>query len=123
MSPGHDQRDHFYRFDRSFPAEPFSLPGETDFPDEVGIPGDTGQKAGTPDVAGIPPSAPEQGVIGPATPTCRSGQSVLTGTLEQPHLISMGPARESRDVRVFTPSGQQGKACPPAPQIVEVPAR
>ena len=123
MFPGHDQRDHFHRFDRSFPAEPFSLPGETDFPDQVGIPGDTGQEAGTPDVAGTPPSAPEQGVIGPATPTCRSGRSVLTGTLQEPHIISMGPPRESRDVRLFTPSERQGKACPPAPQMVEVPAR
>jgi hypothetical protein len=124
MFPGHDQRDRFHRFHRGFPAEPFFLPGETDFPDQVEMPGDTGEEARTPDVEATSPSAPDQSVAGPAAPTWRSGRSVLTGTLEEPHIILVGPARESREVRIFTPSSeQQGKSGAPAPQIVEVPAQ
>lgn len=122
--PGHDKRDRFHRFHGGFPAETFFLLGEMDFPDQVEMLGDTGEEARTSDVVATPPSAPVQSVARSAGPTWRSGRSVLTGTLEQPQIIFVSPARESRKVRIFVPSSeQQGKAVAPAPQVVEVPAQ
>lgn len=119
--PGHDKRDRFHRFHGGFPIVPLFLLGEMDF--QVEMPGHTDEEARAPVVAAIPPSAPVQSVTRSAGPTWRSGRSVLTGTLEEPQIIFVSPARESRKVRIFAPSSeQQGKAGAPAPQMVEVPA-
>lgn len=122
--PGHDKRDRFHRFHRGFPVVPFFLFGEMDFPDQIEMPGGTGEEAGTSVVEATPPSAPAQSVARSAGPTWRSGRSVLTGTLEKPQIIFVSPVHESRTVRIFAPSNeQQGKAGAPAPQMVEIPAQ
>jgi hypothetical protein len=115
MFPGDHRRD---RFHGGFPAEPFFLL-ETTLPDETKMFGDGGEDAGASLVEATSPDAPIQGVAGPAEPTWRSGRSVLTGTLEEPQVIVVNPAGESRNVRIFTPSTDPAHA----PQIVEVPAQ
>jgi hypothetical protein len=113
---GHGRNHRFHRFHGGFPAEPFFLFAEMHFPDQVEIL-DVTEEA--PVVAAALPSAPVHSVAGPATPTWRSGRSVLTGTLEEPQIIFVSPARESRRVRIFAPSGERA----PTPQIAEVPAQ
>ena len=109
--PGHHHLDRFHRFQGAFTTAPFSML-ETELPDQVEILGDA-DEAGTSVAEANLPDAPAR----PAEPTWRSGQPVLTGTLEEPRVIVVNPARESQNVRIFTPSTG------PAPQIVEVPAQ
>ena len=118
-----NQRNRFLHFHRGFPGEPLFFLGERELQDQAEMPGDTGEESGGAVVEATPPNIPDQSVAGPVAPTRRSGQSVLTGTLDEPQIIFVSPARESTDVRIFAPSGEQhGAANAPAPQIVEVPA-
>jgi hypothetical protein len=124
MFPDHDQRHRFHRFRGRLQVERLILGGETELPDQVETPGDTREEVWTPAVEATPPNVPLQSAAGPAAPTWRSGRLVLTGTLEAPHIIFVGPARESSDVPIFTPGSEpQGKARAPAAQIVEVPTQ
>jgi hypothetical protein len=113
---GHGRNHRFHRFHGGVPAELFFLFAETHSQGQVEIFVDAGK---APNDEAAVPSAPVGSVAGPATPTWRSGRSVLTGTLEQPQIIFVNPERESRQVRIFAPSGERASV----QQIVEAPAQ
>jgi len=81
--------------------------------------GDVGEGAGNSVAEASSTEAPAQSAAAAAKPMWRSGQSVLTGTLEEPRVIVVNPSRDSRNVRIFAPSTELMRA----PQIVEVPAQ
>jgi hypothetical protein len=114
--PMDHRRGHFHRFHQGFPVGPFIL---LETPAQTEMFGDVGEGAGNSVAEASSTEAPAQSAAAAAKPMWRSGQSVLTGTLEEPRVIVVNPSRDSRNVRIFAPSTELMRA----PQIVEVPAQ